>query len=58
MNDLGQMSLMPQVPLGDTLLSGFIGNLQGRIKKVTLGTNPLRLSFNGKEIVINRFNLF
>ena len=25
---------------------------------MNLGTNPLRLSFNGKEIVISRYNLF
>ena len=25
---------------------------------MTLGSNPLRLSFNGKEIVISRYNLF
>jgi len=58
LDDLGQLSIMPQPPLNESLLSGFIGTLQGRIKKVSLGTNPLRLSFNGKEVVINRYNLF
>lgn len=58
LEDPGQMHLMPQVPLAEHLLSGFIGNHQGKIKKVSLGTNPLRLCFNGKEIVISRFNLF
>ena len=57
-SDPGQMDVMPQVPLSESLLSGFIGNHQGRIQKVNLGTNPLRLSFNGKEIVISRYNLF
>lgn len=46
------------MPLAEHLISGFIGTHQGRIKKVTLGTNPLRIAFNGKEIVISRFNLF
>ena len=58
LDDPGQIDVMPQVPLADHFLSGFIGNHQGKIKKVTLGTNPLRLSFNGKEIVISRYNLF
>lgn len=46
------------MPLGEHLLSSFIGSHQGKIQKVTLGTNPLRLNFNGKEIVISRYNLF
>ena len=58
LEDPGQVHVMPQVPLAENLLTGFIGNYQGRIKKVTLGTNPLRISFNGKEVVISRFNLF
>mmetsp|Transcript_7308 Transcript_7308/g.10309 ORF Transcript_7308/g.10309 Transcript_7308/m.10309 type:complete len:118 (-) Transcript_7308:602-955(-) len=48
LDDPGQMNLVPQMPLNESLMSGFTGNHQGKIKKVTLGTNPLRLSFNGK----------
>lgn len=56
LDDPGQLHLMPQMPLPSHILSGFIGNHQGKIKKVTLGTNPLRISFNGKEVVIARYN--
>ena len=58
LDDPGQINLIPQLPLNQTLVTGFIGTLQGKIKKVTLGTNPLRVSFNGKEVVLSRFNLF
>ena len=58
LDDPGQINLIPQLPLNQNLLSGFTGTLQGKIKKVTLGTNPLRVSFNGKELVLSRFNLF
>lgn len=56
LDDPGQTHLMPQMPLSNHLLSGFIGAHQGRIKRVTLGTNPLRICFNGKEVVIARYN--
>ena len=59
LDDPGQLELMPQMPFSEHLLNGFIGtNQSGKIKKVSLGTNPLRLSFNGKEIVLQRYNLF
>lgn len=51
---------MPMFPLSESLLNGFRGKnlprLDQKIKNVRVGTNPLRISFMGKEITICRFN--
>jgi hypothetical protein len=52
---------MPCFPLADYFISGprsVTGNNQRIIKNITLASNPLRLSFYGKEIVISRYNYF
>lgn len=58
--DPGQPITMPMFPLSESLLNGFRGKHLPRsdqkIKKVRVGTNPLRISFMGKEITICRFN--
>ena len=59
-DDPGQIRAMPSAPMSEYLLEGFMGkhlsSTSAKIKKVTLGCNPLRISFMGKEIVIARFN--
>lgn len=58
--DPGQPITMPMFPLSESLLNGFRGKnlprLDQKIKNVRVGTNPLRISFMGKEITICRFN--
>lgn len=59
-DDPGQIRAMPSAPMSEYLLEGFMGkhlsSTAAKIKKVTLGCNPLRISFMGQEIVIARFN--
>ena len=59
-DDPGQIRAMPSAPMSDYLLEGFSGkhlsSTNAKIKKVTVGCNPLRISFMGQEIVIARFN--
>jgi len=46
--------------MSDNLFSGFkgFGAQSNRIHNVTLASNPVRISFYGKQIVINRYNYF
>ena len=59
-DDPGQIRAMPSAPMSEYLLEGFMGkhlsSTTAKIKKVTLGCNPLRISFMGQEIVIARYN--
>jgi hypothetical protein len=52
------MKVMPCMPLSEYFLSTFKGNGPSRIKNITIGSNPLRISYYGKEIVISRYNYF
>lgn len=47
---------MPSFKLADFLVSGIKG--PKKIQNVILGTNPMRISFRGKEIVICRYDYF
>lgn len=62
LEDPGQTKLMPCLPLADFFFSGAkSGNLNANsrvLKNVTLATNPFRISFYGKEIVVARYNYF
>ena len=59
-DDPGMIRAMPSVSMSEYLLEGFMGkhlsSTTAKIKKVTLGCNPLRISFMGQEIVIARYN--
>lgn len=57
LNDSGVLKIMPCFKMSDYFLDAFRGKTN-RIKKVTLATNPMKLSFRGKEIVICRYNYF
>jgi hypothetical protein len=56
LEDPGIIKVMPSFKLSDCLFSGMKGNGPGRIKKVIQGTNPMRMSFKGKEIVFCRYD--
>lgn len=47
---------MPSFKMSDYLISGIKGH--GKIQNITMGTNPMRLSFRGKEIVFSRYDYF
>jgi len=53
LDDPGQLRIFPCLPLSEYLFESLE---QARFHKFTLATNPCRLSFLGKEIVICRFN--
>ena len=57
-SDPGIMSILPTFKLSDFFLQGFKGNGPSRIKKIMLATNPMRMSFRGKQIVFSRYNYF
>jgi len=57
-NDPGQTKLMPCLKLSDFLVQAFKGNGPQRIKNITFATNPMRISYYGKEIVISKYNYF
>ena len=58
MDDPGIMKIFPNFKLSDFLVHGMKGIGPQRIKKVMLATNPMRISFRGKEIVFCRYNYF
>jgi hypothetical protein len=60
MNDPGQMKMMPGLTLSEHLFAGFkgAGPKSSRITNVTLASNPFRISYCGKQIVLSRFNYF
>lgn len=47
---------MPMPALSDFLFKDFIGKRPDVIKNVQFGTNPSRLSYKGKEILLTRYN--
>ena len=51
---------MPCLPLADFFFTGGKGGTSTNrvLRNVTLATNPLRISFYGKEVVISRYNYF
>jgi hypothetical protein len=50
---------MPCLPLAEYLFSGARGTGVNKIlKNVTLASNPLRISYYGKEVVIGRYNYY
>jgi DNA polymerase alpha/epsilon subunit B len=59
LEDPGQTKLMPCLPLSDYLFSGARGTATSKVlKNFNLASNPLRISYYGKEIVISRFNFY
>ncbi len=60
LDDPGQTKLMPCMPLSDFFFTGTRGatGTNKILRNVTLASNPVRISFYGKEIVISRFNYF
>ena len=59
LNDPGICKVFPSFKLSESLFKGFKGKGQkSGIKNYTLGTNPMRISFRGKEIVLMRYNYF
>ena len=60
-DDPGQPKMMPCLPMAEYFVTGprsTQGNNQRIIKNITLATNPLRISYYGKEIIISRYNYF
>ena len=57
-NDPGQTQLMPCSKLSEFLITAFKGTGPQKIKNITLATNPMRISYYGKEIVISKYNYF
>jgi hypothetical protein len=57
LEDPGQTKLMPCLPISDFFFTGPRGGSR-ILRNVTLATNPLRISFYGKEVVISRYNYF
>ena len=58
LNDPGICKAMPSFKLSDYLVSSLKANGPNRLKKVMLATNPMRLSFRGKEFVFSRYDYF
>jgi len=56
LEDPGQIKTLPCYSLSESMFNGFVGCQIFKIKKVTFATNPCRISFLGKEIVICRYN--
>ena len=52
LNDPAMCPLFPTFKLAEFLTSG----LKGKIKNFTLATNPLRISYKGKEMIFSRFD--
>jgi len=57
-SDPGVSQIMPSFKLSDYFLQGFKGNGPNRVKNTMLATNPMRISFRGKELVFCRYNYF
>jgi hypothetical protein len=57
-NDPGQNKLMPGTKLSEFFISTMKGIGPNRIKNLTIGTNPIRLNFYGKEIVISKYSFY
>jgi hypothetical protein len=57
-NDVGVCNIFPNFKLSDYLIEGFKGKGINRIKKIMLASNPMRISFKGKEMVFCRYNYF
>ncbi len=53
MNDVGMGSILPRPPLPKYFLKG----LQSKVRHVHLASNPCRLRYFSKEIVLSRFDL-
>lgn len=51
------MQVLPSFKLSDFFVDAFRGKTQ-RIKKVIAASNPMRISFRGKEMVFCRYNYF
>jgi hypothetical protein len=58
MDDPGILKIFPNFKLSEYLTNAFRGLGAQRIKKVMVATNPMRISFRGKEIVFCRYNYF
>ena len=56
LDDPGMIKVMPSFKLPDSLFSRMKGNGPGSIKKLMFGTNPMRISFRGKEVVFSRYD--
>lgn len=56
--DIGVVKIMPTFKISEYMVQGFKGNGPGRIKNVLLSTNPMRMSFRGKQLVFCRYNYF
>lgn len=55
--DTGIMQVLPSFKLSDFFIDAFRGKTQ-RIKKVVAASNPMKISFRGKEMVFCRYNYF
>jgi len=49
---------MPGFKMSEYLMEGFKGKGSQKIKNITMATNPMRLSFRGKQIVFSRYDYF
>jgi DNA polymerase alpha/epsilon subunit B len=58
LEDPGIFKLMPNTKLSESLISSMKGTGPMRIKNLRLATNPCRISFMGKEVVLSRYNFF
>ena len=50
--------LMPTIQLSEQMIKSMKGRAPDHIKKIELASNPLRISFRGKEIIFCRYNYF
>ena len=58
LNDPGMVQVFPSFKLSELFMQGFKGSGPNKIKNVMLGTNPMKISFRGKEVVFARYNYF
>ena len=58
MNDPGICKTFPNFKLSEYLIESLVIPGQQKIKKIRLASNPTRISYRGKEVVISRYDYF
>jgi len=57
-SDPAVIKTMPMPALAESLFKDFVGKRPDVIKHTAFGTNPCRLNYKGKEILLSRYNYF
>lgn len=57
-SDPASIKTMPMPAMSEFLFKEFIGKRPDVIKNVQFGSNPCRLNYKGKEILLSRYNYF